>query len=70
MNLIDTVVFYISTTFLNYSISESIKEVGEVNIAGSTIRGSMDSRHLIKAIITEGIWGTRPSYLDLGTKLG
>jgi hypothetical protein len=47
--------FHISATFLNYSVSESIEEVSEVNIVGSTIRGSIDSRHLTKAMIIEGI---------------
>jgi hypothetical protein len=55
MNLIDAVVFYISATFLNHSVSKSVEEVGEVNTAGSTIRGSTDSRHLTKAIITEEV---------------
>jgi hypothetical protein len=70
MNLIDAVVFYISATFLNYGVSKSVEKVGEVNTAGGAIRGSTDSRYLTKAIMIEEVWGTRPSYLDLGTKLG
>jgi hypothetical protein len=55
MNLTDAVVFHISTIFLNYSISESVEEVGEVDTAGGTIRGSTDSRYLTKAIIIEEV---------------
>jgi hypothetical protein len=70
MNLVDAVVFHISAIFLNHSVSESVEEVGEVDTIGGAVRGSTDSRHLAKAIITEEVWGTRPSYLDLGTELG
>jgi hypothetical protein len=55
MNLIDVIMFYVSAIFLNYSVSESIEKVGKVNTAGSAIRGSTDSRHLTKAIITEEV---------------
>jgi hypothetical protein len=55
MNLIDAVVFHISATFLNYGISESVEKVGEIDTAGSTVRGSTDSRHLTKAIMTEEV---------------
>jgi hypothetical protein len=55
MNLTDAVVFHTSAAFLNHSVSESVEEVSEVNIAGSAVRGSTDSRHLTKAIITEEV---------------
>jgi hypothetical protein len=63
VNLIDTVMFHASTTFLNYGISESVDEVGKVDIAGSAVRGSTNSRHLVKAMMIKEVWGTRPSYL-------
>ena len=37
MNLTDAVVFNITTTFLDYSISEVVKEIGEFETASSTI---------------------------------
>jgi hypothetical protein len=70
MNLIDAVVFHTSATFLNHGVSESVEKVGEVDTAGGAIRGSTDSRHLTKAMMTEEVWGMRPSYLDSETKLG
>jgi hypothetical protein len=70
MNLTDAVVFHTSAAFLNHGVSESVEKVGEVDTAGGAVGGSTDSRHLAKAMITEEVWGTRPSYLDLGTELG
>jgi uncharacterized membrane protein len=70
MNLIDAVVFHTSAIFLNYGVSEGVEKVGEIDTASGTVRGSTDSRHLAKAMMTEEVWGTRPSYLDLGTELG
>jgi hypothetical protein len=48
MNFVNTVVFNISTTFLNYSVSEGVDEISEIDSVGSTIRGSTNSRHLIE----------------------
>jgi uncharacterized membrane protein len=45
INLIDMVVFHITTILLNYSISKVIKEVGEFETSDSAIT-STDSRHL------------------------
>ena len=38
----------IVAAFLNYSISENVDKVSKVEIAGSAIRGSTNSRHLTK----------------------
>jgi hypothetical protein len=46
MNFTNTVVFNTSTTFLNYSVSKGVDEISKVDSAGSTIRGSTNSRHL------------------------
>jgi hypothetical protein len=46
MNFTNTVMFDISTTFLNYGISEGVNEISEFDSAGGAIRGSTNSRHL------------------------
>jgi hypothetical protein len=48
MNFINTVMFNISTTFLNHSVSKGVNEISEIDLAGSAIRGSTNSRHLIE----------------------
>jgi hypothetical protein len=48
MNFTNTVVFDIGTTFLNYSVSEGVDKISEVNSVGSAIRGSTNSRHLVE----------------------
>ena len=37
MNLTDAVVFNTTTTFLDYSVSEVVEEIGEFETASSTI---------------------------------
>jgi uncharacterized membrane protein len=44
MNLVHAVVFHIAATFLDYSVSEIVEEVGEFETSGSAI-ASTDSRH-------------------------
>jgi hypothetical protein len=48
MNFVNIVVFNTSTTFLNHSISKGVDEISEIDLVGSTIRGSTNSRHLIE----------------------
>jgi uncharacterized membrane protein len=45
VNLIRAIVFHIVATFLDYSVSEDVDEVGEFETSGSTV-ASTDSRHL------------------------
>ena len=48
IHLIETIMLSIVTIFLNYSISENVDKVNEVETAGSTIKGSTNSRYLTK----------------------
>ena len=48
IHLIETIMLSIVTVFLNYSVSENVDKVSEVEIASSTNRGSTNSRHLTK----------------------
>ena len=46
--LIETIILSIVTIFLNYSISKNVDKVSKIEIVGSTIRGSTNSRYLTK----------------------
>jgi hypothetical protein len=48
MYLIDQIVLRAVTIFLNYSVSENVDKVGEVETASSARGGSTNSRHLAK----------------------
>ena len=47
MNLIDAVMFNITTIFLDYSVSKVIEEIGEFEMASSTITIT-NNRHRIQ----------------------
>ena len=48
IHLIETIMLYIVTTFLNYSVSKDVDKVGKFETAGGAVRGSTNSRHLAK----------------------
>jgi hypothetical protein len=48
MHLADQIMLRAVTAFLNYSVSENVDEVGEVETASSARGGSTNSRHLTK----------------------
>jgi hypothetical protein len=48
MHLTDAIVPSTIAAFLNHSVSEGVDSIGKFEIAGSAIRGSMNSRYLAK----------------------